>query len=108
MEPVGIIALIVAILGSGGLISWLQFRSTTNKTAAETNKVGYEAQAVVIRTLQEENKRLSAEVAALRLDVAELRGHLEAMERLKVDQIATATARKVVEELVGDPEVRLD
>lgn len=102
-----ILMIVVAALGSGGLVSFLRLNTVKGKDSAQADKASNEAQAVVIQTLQEENRRLSKEVDSLRMDVAELRGHLESMERLKVDQIAQATAKKVLAELVGDPDINL-
>lgn len=106
MTPIEIVlAIVVAALGSGGVVSYLRLNTIKGKDRAEADKAGSEAQAIVVSTLQEENKRLSVEVESLRFEVAELRGHLESMERLKVDQIATETAKKVLSELVGDPDI---
>lgn len=109
MTPMEIVlAILLAAFGSGGLVSWLHIRTTRDKDISVTDKNRAEAQAVIIESLQQENARLAEDINNLRGEVAELRGHLEAMERLKVQQIAHQTAKQVVAELIGDPAVNLD
>lgn len=103
MTPIEITVLVVgALLGTGGLATLLKFRGEHQKLKSEGEALAVTAQGTIIANLQSENTRLSNEIQVLRVEIAEVRGHLAAMERLKVDQIAEAVAARVISKLVGD------
>lgn len=83
---------IVVIIGgiAGGAV-WLRSQLTKQRSV-ELEKLA--------ETRGERNRDLEQEIQGLRQEIAELRGELQFMKEMKHNQIAEATAAKVVEELL--------
>ena len=75
MDP--LVAVIVALLGGGGLAAWANFR----KAPAEREQITVGTMGEVIDNLRSELARKESELVALRSEAAELREQVAALTR---------------------------
>ena len=77
-----IIPALLVLAGTGG-VGWFTVRSTNTKTAADTEGVIVESAQRVVAMQDGSIDRLTAECAALRADVIELRRRLDESDRAR-------------------------
>lgn len=104
-----VLSLLGLLFGGGSWVAWYRAKNEKPVQVATADNLAVSTQSTIIANLQSENQRLEGlvkelrkEVHAYRREVAEMKGHLDALERFKVNEIAEAVSAKVIKHLVGD------
>ena len=92
VDAVTITLLLIGFLIAGG-VGWVQLRSQTTRGHTEELEDLAKTRGHRIHDLESSNKRLETQVANLASKVENLQGQMEALQRIKANEIALEVVR---------------